>query len=93
MKNFHMVPVIAMLLFTTGVLAQESTPIPVGTSRNLDRRILRGEVSDIKQIEGEYRSVLDRGADVIETDIPTLLGKLLTGPLPPSSTSVFFHPK
>jgi len=65
----------------------------IGTSRNLDRRILSGEVSDMKQIEGDYRSFLDRGADVIESDIPTLLGKLLGHPTQPSTKSGFFHPK
>ena len=65
----------------------------IGTSRNLDRRILSGEVSDIKQIEGEYKRFLDRGADVIETDIPTLLGRLLSEPIASSSKSGFFDPK
>ncbi len=65
----------------------------IGTSRNLDRRILSGEVSDIKELEREYRQFLDRGADVIETDIPKLLGKLLNHPTSASSKSGFFHPK
>ena len=65
----------------------------IGTSRNLDRRILSGAVSDIKELESEYRQFLDRGADLIETDIPKLLGKLLNHPTSASSKSGFFHPK
>ena len=44
----------------------------VGTSRNLDRKVTSGQVADIKQLEPDYRALLRRGADVIETDIPTL---------------------
>ncbi len=51
----------------------------VGSSRNLDRRILSREVSDIRQLEGDYRSLLKRRADMIETDIPVALGPLLYG--------------
>jgi glycerophosphoryl diester phosphodiesterase len=49
----------------------------VGSSRNLDRRVLSREVTDIKQLEGDYRSLLKRGADLIETDIPVPLGTML----------------
>ncbi len=44
-------------------------------------------------VEGEYKRFLDRGADVIETDIPTLLGRLLSEPIASSSKSGFFDPK
>jgi glycerophosphoryl diester phosphodiesterase len=46
----------------------------IGTSRNLDRRLLKGEVADIEPLLPEYRAFLARGADLIETDIPVPLG-------------------
>jgi glycerophosphoryl diester phosphodiesterase len=49
----------------------------IGTSRNLDRRYLTKEVTDLKPLEADYRAFLSRGADVIETDIPIPLGQLL----------------
>ncbi|MGV3663626.1 MAG: glycerophosphodiester phosphodiesterase family protein [Prosthecobacter sp.] len=49
----------------------------IGTSRNLDRQIIEGKVSDMRQLESGYRAFLGRGADIIETDIPVLLGPLL----------------
>ena len=48
----------------------------VGTSRNLDRRFTSGDAT-MKQLETDYRSLLKRGADLIETDIPAPLGALL----------------
>jgi glycerophosphoryl diester phosphodiesterase len=55
----------------------------IGTSRNLDRKILTGQVAEIKALEADYRAFLRRGADLIETDIPTLVGPLLFGNRPP----------
>ena len=49
----------------------------VGTSRNLDKRFLTGDVEKIQLLEPQYRAFLDRGADLIETDIPVELGRLL----------------
>ncbi len=49
----------------------------IGTSRNLDRKVITGEVGSIKEIEPGYRAFLGRGANIIETDIPVLLGTLL----------------
>ena len=54
----------------------------IGTSRNLDRKIIDRQVADIKTLEPDYRSFLKRGADLIETDIPTQLGPLLHGATP-----------
>lgn len=48
----------------------------IGTSRNLDRRFLTGQ-SEMAPLEPDYREFLARGADTIETDIPTQLGPLL----------------
>lgn len=49
----------------------------VGTSRNLDKRLLDGDSDNLQPHESEYRSLVDRGADLIETDIPAEIGQLL----------------
>lgn len=54
----------------------------IGTSRNLDRKVITGQVADIKQLEPDYRTFLGHGADIIETDIPVLLGPMLHSALP-----------
>lgn len=64
----------------------------VGSSRNLDRQFLQGQVADMKQLDSGYRAFLQRGADLIETDIPIDLGQLLFGASRvPSSKRRFFH--
>ena len=65
-------------------LHQRGASCMIGTSRNLDRRILSGEVTDIRQLEPDYRQFLQRGADIVETDIPTVLGPMIcpTAPKP-----------
>lgn len=66
----------------------------IGTSRNLDRKVITGEVADIRQLEPGYRAFLGRGADIIETDIPVLLGPLLYRTVPaPASKKKFFELK
>jgi glycerophosphoryl diester phosphodiesterase len=52
----------------------------IGTSRNLDRQFISGQVKDMKALEPAYREFMTRGADVIETDIPVPLGKLIFSP-------------
>lgn len=51
-----------------------------GTSRHLDLKVIKGEVSDIQELEEGYRSFLSLGADIFETDIPVLLGPMLHNP-------------
>lgn len=64
----------------------------IGTSRNLDRKLLEKQVADISELEAEYRSFLRRGADLIETDIPAQLGPLLYGSTPaPAAKRQLFH--
>jgi glycerophosphoryl diester phosphodiesterase len=58
----------------------------VGTSRNLDRKVITGEVAEIKLLEADYRALLQQGADIIETDIPTHVGPLLYGATPVPGT-------
>lgn len=66
----------------------------VGTSRNLDKRFLEGDVDNLQQLEVEYRALLNRGADLIETDIPVDLGRLLNHDreVPPSLTEFLSKP-
>jgi len=64
----------------------------IGTSRNLDRKIITGEVLDIRVLERDFEAFLRRGADVIETDIPTLLGPMLRDTQTPSaSKNAYLH--
>ncbi len=64
----------------------------IGTSRNLDRRLIAGEITDIRQIETDYRAFLERGADIIETDIPVPLGPMLYDKVPvPAKKTAFFE--
>ena len=66
----------------------------VGSSRNLDRQVLKRQVGDIKELEPAYRACLQRGADLIETDIPALLGPLLhrETAVPPALRKYFHAP-
>lgn len=61
----------------------------IGTSRNLDRKVIEKEVADIREIEPGYRAFLSRGADIIETDIPVVLGPLLQGVVPEVKKGLF----
>lgn len=73
---------------------QHGTRCMVGTSRNLDKRILNGDVEKIEQLESEYRALLDRSVDLIETDIPVNLGQLLYRDIeiPPSLSAFLSKP-
>ncbi len=66
----------------------------IGTSRNLDRRFISGEVDNLQQLEPDYRAFLSRGADLIETDIPADLGRLLyrDAAVPPPLQEFFHRP-
>ena len=63
----------------------KGTSCMIGTSRNLDRQLLIGQISDIRRLESDYRAFFSRGADIIETDIPTHLGPLLLRSTSPAS--------
>lgn len=54
----------------------------IGTSRNLDRQLITKQIEKLDPLEQDYRAFLKRGADVIETDIPTHLGPLLYSKTP-----------
>lgn len=63
-----------------------------GTSRNLDRQLAINRATGTSAIEEEYRALLQRGVDLIETDLPRETGNLLYGESAiPASKSRFFH--
>ncbi|MCP4609658.1 MAG: glycerophosphodiester phosphodiesterase family protein [Planctomycetes bacterium] len=63
-----------------------------GTSRNLDREYIANRTSGTAPVEQHYRALLQIGADVIETDIPRKVGKLLYSESAiPASKSPFFQ--
>lgn len=49
----------------------------LGTSRNLDRELIRGNVSDTGKMKNEYNALFQVGADILETDIPLEVCKLV----------------
>ena len=64
----------------------------VGTSRNLDREFMLSRSGGTAQVEQRYRALLQQGADVIETDLPREVGKLLYSESAiPASKSQFFQ--
>lgn len=71
---------------------QRGASCMVGTSRNLDRQILAGRVDDPAALEQGYRELLKRGIDVIETDTPVEVGRLLSiNASVPAAKKQFFH--
>jgi glycerophosphoryl diester phosphodiesterase len=64
----------------------------IGTSRHLDLRFIKEKMSSLKPLEPDYRAFLERGADLIETDIPVQLGPLLFGATPvPAAKREYFR--
>lgn len=57
-----------------------------GTSRNIDREFISGRATSMDPLKPAYVALLERGADVIETDIPREVGPLLFGRGPASGT-------
>ncbi len=51
----------------------------VGTSRNLDLELVEKEAGGYESVGGRYRGLLERTADVIETDRPREVGAILYG--------------
>jgi glycerophosphoryl diester phosphodiesterase len=74
------------------MLHEKSVLCIAGTSRNLDRKLTVNRASGASAIEEEYRVLLQRGVDLIETDAPREVGKLLySKSAVPASKSRFFH--
>jgi glycerophosphoryl diester phosphodiesterase len=64
----------------------------IGTSRNLDKEFSTGRAETMKALEPGYLEFLNRGADLIESDIPVpLAGLLLQGMTPPERKTQFFQ--
>jgi glycerophosphoryl diester phosphodiesterase len=64
----------------------------VGTSRNLDREFMANRSVGTGSIEQHYHALLQFGADVLETDLPREVGKLLYGEsVVPASKKRFFQ--
>jgi glycerophosphoryl diester phosphodiesterase len=64
----------------------------VGTSRNLDPEFVVNRASGTGSLEQRYRALLQMGVDVIETDLPKEVGKLLYSEyMIPASKSQFFQ--
>jgi glycerophosphoryl diester phosphodiesterase len=63
----------------------------IGTSRHLDLRFIKEKMGSLQPLEPDYRAFLERGADIIETDIPVQLGPLLfrNAPVPPAKRQYF----
>jgi glycerophosphoryl diester phosphodiesterase len=49
----------------------------LGTSRNLDREYLDRKVTNIKELENGYNALYRDGADILETDIPVQVSKVV----------------
>jgi glycerophosphoryl diester phosphodiesterase len=48
----------------------------MGTSRNLDRELIEGRVSQIGLLKDGYNALLSEGIDILETDIPVPVSKV-----------------
>lgn len=63
-----------------------------GSSRNIDRRFIDRHVTDIEALGNGYRALIDKGVDLIETDLPREVGRLLYGgQAVPASRAMFFR--
>jgi glycerophosphoryl diester phosphodiesterase len=57
-----------------------------GSSRSIDRKYLNGSVKEFESLKNDYMEFLNKGIDVIETDLPILLGPVLNKKMPSNST-------
>ena len=51
--------------------------IKLGTVRTIDREYLGGKVKNIEDLKDKYHALLKEGVDIIETDIPVQLSKII----------------
>ena len=56
---------------------QKNVSTMIGTSRNLDRAYHTRVGDDLDGLRHDYQAIQNRGADLIETDLPRELGQLL----------------
>lgn len=59
------------------LIRQKGALCIVGTSRNFDLQLTRGEVSDIHELKDGYNGLTRIGADILETDIPVEVCKVM----------------
>lgn len=59
------------------MIHQKGTLCILGTSRNLDLEVIRGRVPDIRDLEKDYVDYYRKGADILETDIPVEVSKVV----------------
>ncbi|MCS7467418.1 glycerophosphodiester phosphodiesterase family protein [Stieleria sp. ICT_E10.1] len=64
---------------------QKGASTMIGTSRNLDRVFHQRARDEADSLRRDYQMILGRGADVIETDLPREVGRLLYAPLSKST--------
>lgn len=50
----------------------------MGTSRNIDRDYLESKVTGIGELKSRYCALLNEGIDILETDIPVPLSKIIS---------------
>ncbi len=63
-----------------------------GTSRNLDRELREHANANLDELRSRYRDRLAFGIDLVETDLPVQVGKLLyASPDIPANLVKFFH--
>jgi glycerophosphoryl diester phosphodiesterase len=48
-----------------------------GSSRNIDLQFIKRQVAGIDALRTEYSALIDQGVDIIETDLPREVGRLL----------------
>jgi glycerophosphoryl diester phosphodiesterase len=60
-------------------LHQKGALCMAGSSRTIDRKFLSGEVKEYSLLKNDYIGFLEKGIDIIETDLPSNLGPLLYG--------------
>jgi len=61
------------------MIHEKGTCCMMGTSRNLDKILLRSDAEQTTSVGRQYMNLLKQGADVIETDLPGEVGNLLYG--------------
>jgi glycerophosphoryl diester phosphodiesterase len=49
----------------------------MGTSRNLDRDVIEGKAANIEELKDDYNTLLREGIDILETDIPVPVSRVL----------------
>lgn len=64
-------PVVFQMIHQKGALCI------LGTSRNLDLEYLDGKVANIEELENGYNALYREGADILETDIPVQVSKVV----------------